>query len=410
MVIGLALSAMAPQAREQLREVVLDLIKRLRREATRDRPECDQFKTALRERTRWAIVTPVLVAVNVGVFACMLAGTGALGEADTLVRWGGNVWLRTRNGEWWRLVTAMFVHSGWVHLLVNLAGLGQIGLILERLVGRAITVAVFVAAGIFASLVNLVTHPLATSVGASGAIFGLYGLLLACSIWGLRHRSSVTMPLTVVKQLAPAAALCLLYNLLNESVGTAGELTALLVGLVGGAVLTRQVSEHKPAARRVATTMAGALVLAVLSAIPLRGVTDVRPELERTVATEDRTGAIYRKASERFKNGRVSSEALARVIDEEIVPELQIADTRLKALTGVPQDHQPFVADAEEYVRVRLESWRLRAEWLRKAGKLPRRGSEAAQHRANNRMIAEAEVSERAALEVLQRIQPSDVK
>lgn len=410
LVLGLVLGAMAPEARERLRDLGLDGLKRVRREATRVRPECDQFNAALRDRTRWALVTPALIACNVGVFACMLAGAGALGDVETLVSWGGNVWLRTRNGEWWRLATAMFVHAGWIHLLVNLAGLTQIGFILERLVGRGITLAVFVAAGIFANLVNLVTHPMATSVGASGAIFGLYGLLLACSIWGLRHRSSVTMPLMMAKRLAPAVAVCLLYNLMNGSVGTAGELTALLVGLVCGAVLTRQVSEHKPPVRRAAPTLATALVLAVLSAIPLRGVTDVKPELERTIASEDRTADVYRTASNRFRSGRMTASALASLIDETIVPDLQVTETRLKALTGVPEDHQALVDDAEEYVRLRTESWRLRAEWLRTAGKLPRRGSETAQHRANNRLIAEAEVKERAALEVLQKIQPSNVK
>jgi membrane associated rhomboid family serine protease len=410
LVAGLVFSAMAPEARERLRELALDVIQRARREATRVRPECDQFRAALRERTRWAFVTPALIALNVGLFLFMLFGPGAFSEPETLAGWGANFWLRTRNGEWWRLVTSMFVHAGWLHLVITLAGLAQIGLILERLVGRAVTASVFLTAGIFANLVNLVTHPMVTSFGASGGVFGLYGLLFASSIWGFRHPSSVTMPLATIKQLGPAAAVFFLYSLLNESVGTAGELTALLIGLVCGAVLTRGVSEHKPATRRIAHTMTAALVLAVLSAIPLRGVTDVKPELERTIATEDRTTATYRKASDRFKNGRITAEALAQLIDQTIVPELQVTDARLKALTGVPADHAPLVANAEAYVQLRLESWRLRGEWLRKAGKLPRRGSETAQHRANNRTIAQAEETERAALEVLQKIRPATDK
>ena len=77
----------------------------------------------------------------------------------------------------------------------------------------------FLIAGVLASLVHLVTHPMATSIGASGAIFGLYGLLLASSIWGMRHRSDVTIPLTAVKTLVPAAAVFILYSLANDSVG-----------------------------------------------------------------------------------------------------------------------------------------------------------------------------------------------
>ncbi|HVH26749.1 MAG TPA: rhomboid family intramembrane serine protease, partial [Vicinamibacterales bacterium] len=363
LVAGLVFYAIAPEARDQLIRVVVGSIGLAKHEATRVRPECERFRAALRERTPRAVATPALVALNLGVFVLMLFGGGTFGDAKTLVDWGGNSWLQTRNGEWWRLITAIFVHTGLLHLLVNVAGFVQISLILERLVGPAILVAVFVIAGVFGNLVNLVAHPMTTSVGASGAAYGLYGLLFASAIWGHRHRSSVTIPLTVIKQLSPAAAVFFLYNLVTDSVGSSGELAALVVGLVCGGVLTREVSEHKPATRRVAHTMAGALVLAVLSAIPLRGVTDVRPELERTLATEDRTADAYRKASDRFKSGQMTANALAGLIDKTIVPELQVSEARLKALTGVPESHQPLVATAEEYVQLRLESWRLRAEW-----------------------------------------------
>src|ERR1043166_670034 len=107
--------------------------------------------------------------------------------------------------------------------------MAQISLILERLVGRLIVVAVFLTAGVFASIVNLATQPLSLSYGASGAIFGLYGLLVATVIWGMPHRTPLTMPLMVVKRIAPAAGVFLLYNLMNDSVGSAGECTGLLV-------------------------------------------------------------------------------------------------------------------------------------------------------------------------------------
>jgi rhomboid protease GluP len=261
LVAGLVFYAIAPEARDRLLRVVVGSIGLARQEARRVRPECERFRTALRERTPRAVATPVLVALNLVVFVCMLFGAGALADAETLVGWGGNSWLHTRNGEWWRLITAIFVHAGLLHLFVNIAGFVQISLILERLVGPAILVAVFLIAGVFGNLVNLMAHPMATSVGASGAAYGLYGLLFASSIWGLRHPSSVTIPLTVIKQLSPAASVFFLYNLVTDSVGSTGELTALVVGLVCGGVLTREVSEHKPASRRVAHAMAAALVV-----------------------------------------------------------------------------------------------------------------------------------------------------
>jgi hypothetical protein len=287
------------------------------------------------------------------------------------------------------------------------AGLAQIGLILERLVGRLIVAAVFLMAGVLASLVHLTTHPMGASAGASGAVFGLYGLLLAASIWGMRHRSDVRIPLIAAKRLAPAAAVFIVYNLANDSVGGAAELTGFLAGLVCGAVLARGVSDRKPAARRVAHLTAAAAVAAVIFAVPLRGVTDVEPELERAVAAEDRMAGEYRQAADRFSSDQMTAEALALLIDRTIIFELGVTGARLQALAGAPEEHQRLVAHAEEYVRLRSESWRLRSEWLRKAGLAPRQGAEAAQYRANNRTIARAEETERAALEALERSRPA---
>jgi hypothetical protein len=157
-------------------------------------------------------------------------------------------------------------------------------------------------------------------------------------------------------------------------------------------------------------------------ALPLRGVADVRPEIARVVAVEDRTASAYQAAVDRFKSGRNTAEALAQLIDRTIMPELQAEGVRLKALDKVPPEHQPLVADAKEYVRLRSESWRLRSEGLRKtsvparreAGKKDRPSNESpraraeAQHRASMMTMGKAEGTERASLEALQRIKPAN--
>jgi membrane associated rhomboid family serine protease len=400
--------AMEPDTRKELGYLVLDVLALAKREATRRRPALDQFNEALRARTRWVIVMPALVLLNVVVLVMMLRDTGALTGPETLARWGGNFWLRTRNGEWWRLVTSVFVHRGTLQLLINLAGMVQIGWILERLVGRMIVAVVFLAAGTFASLVNLAVYPMATGVGASGAIFGLYGLLGASAIWGVRGRSNVTIPLVAVKRFAPAVVVCVVYNFVNDSLGSAAELTGLLTGLVCGTVLVgRQIAERRPGPRRAGYAMAATVVLALLGALPLRGITDVKPELARTLAAEDRTSGAYRQAAEQYKRNRMTAEALAQLIDRTIIPELNTTGARLRALEGVPQEHERLVADAEEYVRLRSASWRLRAEWLRTSRREASRGSESTQYRTNNRTIAQAEETERAALDALAKIRPS---
>jgi membrane associated rhomboid family serine protease len=423
-VSGFALYRMTPEDRGRVIRSVRAAIPHVKDATTYGRAECEPFRNALLARARWPLVTGALIALNVTVFVFMLFGAGALSNPTTLVGWGGNFGPRTTNGEWWRLLTSVFVHPGLLHLLVNLIGLVQISLILERLVGRLAFAAVYVAAGVFASLVSLSAYPLTVSVGASGAIFGLYGLLLASSIWGWLHRSTVTIPLVALVRLVPAAAVFILYNLANDGLGITAELTGLVAGLVCGLYLARGVSDGQPLARQVAAAMAAAAVIAVASAVPLRGVTDVRPEIERVVGLEDRTASAYRTAVDRFRHGRITAEAVAQLIDRTIEPELRAADARLKAVDGVPREQQPLVASAEEYLRLRYESWRLRAERLHKtdvptvqeardtepASTESWRLRAEARHKAEMVSLGKIDGMERASLEALHRIMPADQK
>ena len=133
--------------------------------------------------------------------------------------------------------------------------------------------------------------------------------------------------------------------------------------------------------------MGTTLVIAIACAVPLRGVADVRPELEHVVAVEHHLASTYQTAVDRLRKDRMTAEAVAQLIDRTIVPELQAAHARLKAIEGVPSEHQPLVAGAEEYFRLRDQSWRLRAQGLR---------------RTNMLKLREAEAAERASLEALQ--------
>jgi rhomboid protease GluP len=418
-VLGLGYRATTPEQRTELARSALAAIRQARDAATRER---DPFRDALLARTPRVLVTPALVALNATIFVFMLVGAGALADPQTLVGWGGSVGPRTTNGEWWRLVTMMFVHSGMFQLLINTAALVQLGVILERLVGRLAFAAAYFAAGIFAGLASLSAYPVAVSVGPSGAIFGLYGLLLASSICGVINGSSVIITPRTAKRLGPVAAVFILYSV------TAGGIESAAVGFaVGGAfglALTIGVGDRTPDARRLGATMGAAVAIAVAAAFPLRGIADVRPEIERVVALEDRTASAYNTAADRFKNGRISAETLAQLIDRTIVPELSAAEARLKGLAKVPPDHQPLVADAEEFLRLRHESWRLRADGLRRTNKVAGRDTARtaglsnassrlraeAQYRADMIILGNAEGAERASLEAFQKIKPPDQK
>jgi membrane associated rhomboid family serine protease len=427
---GYALYAMKPEERTRLKDRLVEAAGRARTEAARRQAKPEPFRDALRERTPWPLVMPALLAVNVLVFLMM--GWGG-GDDETLVSWGASFGPRTANGEWWRLVSSMFVHSGTLQLLVNCAALAQLGLTLERLVGHVTFGAIYFSAGMLASVVSLSDYPMDTSAGASGAIFGLYGLLLASTAWtalrrtaagpvgpepnvlgtfgfrdapqaepaGTGHDSSpvpetatapaVTMTLTAARQLAPVAAIFALYNLATGSLGGGAEVAGFAAGFICGVVLTTGVSVSTPPVPRVAITVAVTVVVAVASAVPLRGVTDVRPEISRLIAIEESTASQYQLAVRQFKLGTMNAEALAQVIERKITPELHAMQSRLKTLGRVPPEHQPLLSSAESYLRLRDESWRLRA---------------AALHKSSMPALRKAEIAERASLEAFERLKP----
>jgi hypothetical protein len=158
--------------------------------------------------------------------------------------------------------------------------------------------------------------------------------------------------------------------------------------------LTLQLARGKPSIRKVAATCAATAIVVLGSAALLRGVTDVRPELERLIATEERTATIYEKAVNQFRIGAMSAKTLAQIIDRSIVPELRAARARLQAITGVPAQHQSIVASAEEYLRLRDESWRIRSEAL---------------HSASMGALRTADRTERASLEALDKVRTASL-
>jgi hypothetical protein len=180
----------------------------------------------------------------------------------------------------------------------------------------------------------------------------------------------------------------------------------------------RGVTESAPPAPRVAATAAAGLVLTIALGWPLHGIADVRPEIARVLAAEDHTATAYQSALEALKKGKSSVDEVAQLIDGTITQELKDTDARLKALKKVPPEHQAMVNDAQEFLRLRAESWRLRSESLRAAHKTPTRkrtddnlSADAAwrvrveaQFRSTRAAIGKAEAVERSSLEVLSRL------
>ncbi len=312
-----------------------------------------------------AVMTWFLVLVNVWVFAGLLFGKAST-DQEALLAWGGSFGPRTTNGEWWRLFTSTFVHTSTLHLLATLAGLVPIACITERLVGPVAFASAYVAAGTLANLARLSRSPVTVSAGGAAAVLGIYGLLIATATWGLLRRERVSIPWRTMKRLLPGVAFFLLYSAATGRVDRPVAAIALAGGAITGLLLAKGARDHKPAVRRTALLALDTAALIVLFAVPLRGMADVRPTIGRVIAMEERTARAYDAAVARFNTGAIRAAALAQVIDETVMPNLLEATREILALQHVPRDHQPVVARAEEYLRLRIECWHLRSEALDK--------------------------------------------
>lgn len=135
--------------------------------------------------SRRFLATPLLLDFNLLIFGLMvLSGVSAsTPTGHQLVRWGSNVSGLTLSGQPWRLLSCLFVHAGLSHLLLNMFSLWLLGLLVEDRVGPLRLLLVYLACGVGGGLASLAWHTDGiNSVGASGAIFGLYGLLLVLLI------------------------------------------------------------------------------------------------------------------------------------------------------------------------------------------------------------------------------------
>jgi rhomboid protease GluP len=185
----------------------------------------------------WTSVTNLLIAANFAVFVAMgFLGAGWF-EAAAMrpyVLYVANNAGATTDGEWWRIVTCMFVHYGAIHLLLNMWALFQTGHFVEKLLGRPLFALAYFGSGIVASFTTLFWNAdKVWSAGASGAVFGVYGMLL-----GFMLREKQAIPKSVfqpmLKSTLTFAGYNLFFGMVHPQIDNAGHIGGLIGGLALG--------------------------------------------------------------------------------------------------------------------------------------------------------------------------------
>ena len=152
--------------------------------AWRDMPDARPHRARPNEGPRsWAAApaTYALVAINVVIYLLMVFdGVSPTGPTSAqLLHWGATQHDFVLSGEWWRLITSTFVHIGIIHLATNMWCLWNLGLLGEPLLGAFGMTAVYLLTGTAGNLLSIaISDPRSVSAGASGAVFGLAGVLI----------------------------------------------------------------------------------------------------------------------------------------------------------------------------------------------------------------------------------------
>jgi len=140
-------------------------------------------------------------------------------------------------GEWWRLFTAMFLHGGMTHILMNMFSLYLIGRGVEVYFEKKAYVSIYLFSGLIGGLASLYMHPNTVGIGASGAIFGVFGALAG---FFLAHRDKIAAhSREFMKDFAVVLGLNLALGLSIPSIDVSAHIGGLIIGLIGGFVISK---------------------------------------------------------------------------------------------------------------------------------------------------------------------------
>ncbi len=181
-----------------------------------------------------------IIGINIFLFLVSAFLSRSIADMDmqTLVDMGALYGpLTVLKGEWWRLFTAMFLHGGMTHILMNMFSLYLIGRGVEVYFEKKAYVSIYLFSGLIGGLASLYMHPNSVGIGASGAIFGVFGALAG---FFLAHRDKIAShSKEFMKDFAVVLGLNLALGFSIPSIDVSAHMGGLIIGLIGGFVISK---------------------------------------------------------------------------------------------------------------------------------------------------------------------------
>jgi rhomboid protease GluP len=325
-----------------------------------------QFHGDLRRQTRRAPVTVILVAANVLVFVVMvLNGVSPINpSAQTLLAWGANLGPQTLDGEWWRMVTATFLHIGFIHLALNMLCLVGVGLVVERLVGSFGFLLLYLCCGVVGSLASIAWSPGMVGAGASGAVFGVFG-----AFFGATFRARETIPKLALKATRKNTGKLIAINLLagvalpgiDMAAHVGGLVWGVVCGLIQGHPIRVESARLRPA-RNALVVVASAVVFAVGLVVAQARVSrsdDPVNTLSRLGTTEEKVLQTYNDSVGRVENGTLTQQQFIGILDKDVLHRWREMRQGVERLLGNRSLDDRFVKQYLEYIVLREQAWEL---------------------------------------------------
>lgn len=262
-------------------------------------------------------VTKLLVGLNVAVYVLMvLKGVSAVSPTvPQLLHWGANFGPLSLGPQPWRIWTSNYVHIGIIHIALNMWCLWSLGVLAERIFPPWTYLFLYTACGIGGSLASLWWHPMVVGAGASGAIFGLAGALIAVFYLGKLPISQDAVKGTLRSLITFAA-----YNLffgLTAGIDNFAHLGGLVTGLAFGAAIAKHVAappeirirwqRYASFAMAIVLTGAGVLVKRqypnIQNMISRQTVTPATPPNSSPASSSENEGAALEHAEGLYEQG-----------------------------------------------------------------------------------------------------------